>query len=179
MYQRCLPAHPSTRLSSPDHRTETRNDTNFADRSELSIQQVIDLQLCLNSTYFVCRGVYYRQIQEAPMGSSNVPYNTGSGYGGLQRACTGVEHAPNPPSTWLRYVDDMFTVLRAYYINEFTHHLYSVVPHIQFTIKEGGQLPFLDTMVNLSSRMRVRSRSRCTENLHTRTSTSTGIPITI
>ncbi len=42
-----------------------------------------------------------------------------------------------------------FTVLQGYFISEFTDHISSIDPHIQFTVKEGVQLPFLDTLVIL------------------------------
>ncbi len=67
-----------------------------------------------------------------------------------------LENAPNPPSMWLGYFDDTFTVLWAYFIDEFSDHLNSIDPHIQFTTSKVYR-----------------------KNLHTWTNTSTWVPITM
>ena len=56
--------------------------------------------------------------------------------------------APNPLHVWYQYVDNTFTVLHKYAIEEFTNHM-CLDPHIKFTIEEeqDGQLPFSDTCI--------------------------------
>lgn len=47
------------------------DDDEFANKCELSVSQVIELlKFCLRITYFMCWGVFYRQIQGAAIGSS-------------------------------------------------------------------------------------------------------------
>ena len=52
----------------------------------------------------------------------------------------------HPTSLWLRYVDDTFTVLHEYDVEEFTEHINSIDPHMKFTIEpeEDSKLPFVD-----------------------------------
>ena len=56
-----------------------------------------------------------------------------------------ISTAPQPPSLWLRYMDDTFTVLHEYDVEKFTEHINSIYPHIKFTIKpeKDSKLPFM------------------------------------
>ena len=58
---------------------------------------------------------------------------------------------PVPPSIWFRNVDDTFSKLKVYDIDQFTDHLNSLDPNIKFASKQEqeGHLPFLDTCVNI------------------------------
>ena len=83
-----------------------------------------------------------------------------------------------PQSLWLRYLDDTFTVLHQYDVEEFTEHINSIDPHIKFTIErheKDSKLPFLDLCTHIlddgSTKITIYSR-------HTRTSTSTSSHIT-
>ena len=59
--------------------------------------------------------------------------------------------APNPPSMWVRYVDDTFIKLHEYHVDEFTSHINSIDHNIQFTTEPEleGKLPFLDLCVHV------------------------------
>ena len=63
-----------------------------------------------------------------------------------------LDSTPTKPHIWYCYVDDTFTILHKYAIQEFTEHINSRREHIKFTIKakQDGQLPFLDTLVILN-----------------------------
>ena len=61
-----------------------------------------------------------------------------------------LSRAPNPSHLWLRYVDDIFVVLKTSYKCEFLNHINAVEPNIKFTVKEtrpDRSMPFLDTLV--------------------------------
>ena len=62
-----------------------------------------------------------------------------------------ISTAPHPPSLWVRYVDDTFTVLHEYDVEEFTEHINSIDPHIKFTIEpeKDSKLPFLDLCTHI------------------------------
>ena len=59
--------------------------------------------------------------------------------------------APQPPSLWLRYVDDTFTVRNEYDVDEFTEHVNNIDPHTEFTIEpeKDKQLPLLDLCMHI------------------------------
>ena len=62
-----------------------------------------------------------------------------------------ISTAPQPPSLWLRYMDDTFTVLHEYDVEEFTEHINSIYPHIKFTIKpeKDSKFPFMDLCTHI------------------------------
>jgi hypothetical protein len=57
--------------------------------------------------------------------------------------------SPIFPKCWLRYVDDIFVILKKSQSNETLNWLNSQPQKIQFTMEEeqSGQLPFLDVIV--------------------------------
>ena len=57
-----------------------------------------------------------------------------------------VSTAPHSPSRWLQHVDDTFTILHEYDVEEITEHTNIINTQIKFTIEpeEDGKLPFLD-----------------------------------
>ena len=59
--------------------------------------------------------------------------------------------AANPPSLWLRYVDDVLAITHEYFVDELHEHINSIDHHIQFTIEpeQGGKLPFLDLCISI------------------------------
>ena len=55
-------------------RDRLQQDTTLADRTNLTISQVVDLlRLCLTTTYFIFDGTYYVQVDGVAMGSPVSP----------------------------------------------------------------------------------------------------------
>ena len=137
-----------TKLAIQVARQRLEEDTNLADRTTLSIDNIIYLlEFCLDATYFSFRGKYYKQIFGTAMGSPVSVTVANMVMGNVeQRALSSFDYQP---LFWKRYIDDTFTALPASVIDRFHKHLNSIEPSIQFTveIEENGRLPFLDVLV--------------------------------
>ena len=131
-------------------RKRLTEDETLPDRCELDTDQIITiLKFCLETTYFVSNGdygVFYIQIQGAPMGSPVSPAVADLVMEDFEQRA--LRNPPVTPLVWYRYVDDTFTVLPQNQIEEFTDFLNSQNQSIQFTIgEEECKLAFLDTHV--------------------------------
>ena len=116
----------------------------------MAIPQIVELiDFCLNTTYFIFDGAYYQQTYCAAMRSPISPLVANYYMEQFEKLATST--APHPPSLWLRYVDDTFTVLHEYDVEEFTEHISSIDPHIKFTIvpEKYSKLPFLDLCIHI------------------------------
>ena len=137
-----------TKLAIQVARQRLEEDTDLADRTTLSIDNIIYLlEFCLDATYFSFRGKYYKQIFGTAMDSPvSVTVANMVMENVEQRALSTFDYQP---LFWKRYVDDTFTALPASVIDRFHKHLNSIEPSIQFTveIEENGRLPFLDVLV--------------------------------
>ena len=90
-----------------------------------------------------------------------------------------LDNSTTNPYVWYHYVDNTFTILHNYAIQEFTDHINSQSEHIKFTIEaeHGGQLPLLDTLVIVNDNGTPKTKIY-RKHTHTDTSTWTGTPIT-
>jgi len=59
----------------------------------------------------------------------------------------------DPPRIWLRYVDDVFCVIKSVVIQEFLLHINNISPSIKFTVEleDNRSLPLLDVRVTRSN----------------------------
>ena len=124
--------------------------TTLKDRCELSVNQIaILLEICLNTTYFIYDGKFYKQKKGAPVGSLVSPTVANLYMEHFEERS--IREALHPPDIWLRYVDDTFTVLQESEVEHLTHHLNSMDENIKFTVEpeQDNMLAFLDTCICL------------------------------
>ena len=131
-------------------RIKLDEDPKLQDRTHLSRERIIGLlSLCLNTTYF--RGSDIQTETRSSHGITSVAHNSKPIYGRIRGNCS--PHSPQPhASVWFRYVDDTFTVIHEYHVDEFTTNLNSLDYNIKFTTEpeQDGTLRFLDACVNIN-----------------------------
>ena len=122
----------------------------WKERNMLTLEQIVQLlKFVLLATYFVYRGTFYKQIRGCAVGSPVSPIIANLYMGHFEREA--LSTFARPPEIWYRYVDNTFTKLHEYDKDNFTNHLNSRDPYIQFTIEPetDGKLPFLDACANV------------------------------
>ena len=128
-------------------------DYTLPSRTEITIPQIVELlDFCLNTTYFIYDAAYYQQTHVAARGSPISPLVANCYMEQFEKvAISTALHPPPPPSLQLQYVDDTFTVLHKYDVEEFTEHINSIDPHIKFTIEpeKDSRLLFLDLCTHI------------------------------
>ena len=110
------------------------------------------LKVVLNNCVFSFQGKFYKQLHGAAMGSPCLPVVANMEY--FERRALG----PKLPmsftiNTWLRYVDDVLTIVKKGTQDSLLNHLNSIDPNIKFTIEppnDKGAIPFLDTFAGPS-----------------------------
>ena len=127
-----------------------QQDNTLPQRTAMSIPQIISLlEFCLTQTYFLFQGKYYKQTQGAAMGSPISPLIANIFMEEFE--VQALQSSPNPPSMWLRFVDDTFVINRTEHSQQLLQHINNQDQHIQFTVEptQQGSLPFLDTLVTI------------------------------
>ena len=127
-----------------------QQDPLLSQRTNMSIQQIVTLlEFCLKNTYFLFKGMYYKQVHGASMGSSISLLIANLFKEELE--VKALSSAPHTPNLFLRYVDDTFVIQEAKHSQQLLQHINSWDSHIQFTIEgtnHEGALPFLDSLVS-------------------------------
>lgn len=101
---------------------------------------------CAEHTYFQFRGKYYEQTEGMAMGNSLSPFLCNLFINRLEEELAKDELFP---STWIRYVDDVLSVVKKDRTNDTLALINSACPQIQFTVEceQDGCLPFLDLLI--------------------------------
>ena len=124
-------------------------DQELHSRITMKVEHIISLlKFCLKTTYFQFQGRFYEQIQGAAMGCPISPIVANLFMEDFK--VKAINTAQCPPKMWKRYVDDTCVILYSARKEEFSKHINSIGPHIQFTsedAKPDGSIPFLDIMV--------------------------------
>ncbi|CAH8464949.1 unnamed protein product [Schistosoma rodhaini] len=106
------------------------------------------LELCLRSTLFIFRGDLYRQKEGIAMGSPVSPIVANLFMHSLETSA--IARSVFPPKVWLRYVDDIFVIIKQDYLEELFANVNNISEQINLT-KEiesvDHKLAFLDCMV--------------------------------
>ena len=125
------------------------NDTTLEDRTQLTTIDVIEaLDICLQSSYLQYNKTIYKQTFGTPMGSPLSPIIAYMVMEDIEQKALGSFN--NPPSLWLRYVDDVYVIMKTKYVDSFHEHINSISTSIQFTkeVESSGSLAFLDVRVS-------------------------------
>ena len=134
-----------------------QNDPTLGERTPLSAVQVRDLlAICLKTTYFQFDSVLYAQVEGAAMGSPVSPIVANIFMEWFED--NAIASFQYELTLWRRYVDDTIVAMCDELIDEFTEHINSIHPAIQFTREEeaeDGSLAMLDTKTKRDARGRL------------------------
>ena len=105
------------------------------------------LKIVLNNCVFSFQGEFYKQLHGATLGSPCSPVVANIYMEYFEKRALGPE-LPFPTDTWLRYVDDVLTIIKKGTWDTLQNYLNSIDSNITFTIEpqnEQGAIPFFDT----------------------------------
>lgn len=141
------------RLATETCAAALEDDPTLPERTPIDVPDLKRLLLfCLENTYFVFEGAFYKQVHGTPMGASISVTASNLTMEWLEsRALASFN---TPPKVFLRYVDDVFCIIQREKIPSFLSHLNSIEASIQFTaeVERDGELPFLDVLVKRDQR---------------------------
>ena len=107
------------------------------------------LKVVLNNCVFSFQGKFYKQLHGAAMGSPCSPVVANIYMEYFEKRALGPELPMSfTINTWLRYVDNVLTIVKKGTRDSLLNYLNSIDPNIKFTIEppnQQGAIPFLDT----------------------------------
>ena len=120
-------------------------DPTLPTRTSMTAAQVRDLlAICLKTTYFLYDGAIYAQVEGAAMGSPVSPIVANLFMEWFEESA--IQTFQYEITIWRRYVDDTMVALCDSLLEDFTAHINSIHPAIQFTREEerDGTIAMLD-----------------------------------
>ena len=98
------------------------DDCTWGERTSLAMPEIVEaLDICLQSSFFVYNDVIYKQIFGCPMGSPLSPIIANMVMEEIEQ--TALNTYLNPPSLWLRYVDDVYAIMEKTEVEPFHNYL--------------------------------------------------------
>ena len=105
------------------------------------------LELELNNCVFSFQQKFYKQLQEADMGSAVSPVTANIYVEYFEELALG-SLCPIPTPWWKRYVDDVIFIVKKNQIDILFNHIHQMDAHIKFTMEppdSEGSIPCLNT----------------------------------
>ena len=125
------------------------DDETLRGRTTLSVNAIMSLvKLCLSMTSFQFRGAHYDLVDGLPMGSPASPCIANLFMAQFENEALASFHTK--PKIWLRFVDDVFAIVKKHALEELLAHLNAKDSKIQFTVEREAEdrLPFMDVTVH-------------------------------
>ena len=132
-------------------RQKLTDDPTLPDRTNLSIDQIVEItELCLTTTYFSYKGLFYKQISGCAMGSPLSPI-VAKLYMEAFETSVLEEYGGIKPKLWLHFVDDTFVILDKRAGEDFFKFINNKDPNIKFTQEAciDNKIAFLDCLVSI------------------------------
>ena len=132
-----VPVQPTIQIV----KNRLQQDNTLPQRTAMSIPQIISLlEFCLTQTYFLFQGKYYKQTQGAAMGSPISPLIANIFMEEFE--VRALQSSPNPPSMWLRFVDDTFVINRTEHSQQLLQHINNQDPtHTVYSGAHTARIP--------------------------------------
>ena len=141
------------------------NDTTLQDRTNLLPDQILKLlEFPLCTTFFISNGEFHQQTDGVSMGgpASSIVAEIYM----ISIETTAITTADTPPRIWECHVDDVFSILHRYNLEQFFQHINSLHPKPKFTMEKKIR-PFPSSTHSYNEIKMALSRSKSTENPHT------------
>ena len=120
----------------------------LVDCTDLCVDDIMKaFDMCVEATFFVYNQTVYQQIFGCPMGSPLSPVLAYMVEEVIEQ--NAIETFFKPPSIWVRYVDDVYSIVETNQIALFHDHLNTISSSVNFTkeLESKGTLSFLDVAV--------------------------------
>ena len=109
--------------------TRLKNDSTLGKRTLLNVEDIIELlKFVLTTTYFSFRGIIYKQLFGAAMGSPVSPVVANLYMEFLEQQAITTAPIDCKPRLWKRYVDDILEIVRKDQVDNLTTHLNQTDP---------------------------------------------------